>query len=373
MKKVPLFDNKICLLLLIIFFAVPVFSQTESVELFSGFDDRPRGNQGVRVAFYNVENLFNTTHDSLKNDKDFLPDGNYNWNTYRYWQKQHKLAKAISAIGGWEPPEIVGLCEVENKHVLLNLVNNTSLEQHKYRIIHHESPDRRGIDVAMIYRPEKVEIIEEKAIPLVFPFDTASKTRDILYVKAKILYSDTVIMFFNHWPSRYGGQFQTETKRIYAAHLLKKITDSIAKQNPCAKILIIGDLNDHPSDKSLKEGLEVKNPAVYTRKGLLDLMIPYEELREGSHYYNGETGGSWNVLDHIIVSKSLLWDCDGIYVKDSKAFIFKAPFLMETNAAGISVPFRTYIGMKYNGGFADHLPVYVDLFLKKSQQINENP
>ncbi|MBN2745303.1 MAG: hypothetical protein JXR34_01125 [Bacteroidales bacterium] len=356
---------KIPLFLILIFISTFVNGQTDTSALFPGFDDRPRGAEGVRIAFYNVENLFDTEHDSLKFDQDFLPDGNHNWNNYRYWQKQNKLAKVISAIGGWEPPAIVGLCEVENKHVLINLVHNTSLNPTKYRIIHHESPDRRGIDVAMIYRPEKVEIIEEYPITLKFPFDTAGRTRDILYVKARILYSDTLILFFNHWPSRYGGQFNTEPKRIYVAKLLKKMTDSIYKANPCAKVLIMGDLNDHPSDKSLVEGMQIKSPEAYTRKGLIDLMIPYEKAGEGTHYYKGETGGSWNTLDHIIVSQSLLWDCSGAYVKDRKAWIFKPEFLLETNKDQIKVPYRTYIGMKYNGGYADHLPVYVDIFLKK--------
>lgn len=341
------------------------FCQQDSSSLFPGFDDRPRGAEGIRIASYNVENLFDTKHDSLKSDYDFTPDGNYHWTNYRYWQKQNKIAKVITSIGGWEPPAIVGLYEVENLHVLLNLVNNTSLEPLRYRIIHHESPDRRGIDVAMIYRPEKVEIIEERAFPIRFPFDTNGRTRDILYVKARILYSDTIIMFFNHWPSRYGGQFATEPKRIFVAKMLKKMTDSIEKANPCAKVMILGDLNDFPSDLSLVEGLQVKPPSAYTRKGLIDLMIPMQAAGQGTHYYKGETGGEWNMLDHIIVSRSLLWDCSGAFVKDNKAYIFKPNFLLETNADNVLVPYRTYLGMRYNGGFADHLPVYVDLFLKK--------
>lgn len=352
---------------------ISLFGQKDTATLFSGFDDRPRGMDGIRVAFYNTENLFDTTHDSLKLDQDFSEGGGYNWNNYKYWNKQNKIAKTIAAVGGWEAPEIVGFCEVENKHVVLNLVNNTSLAPIKYRIIHHESPDRRGIDVAMIYRPEKVEIIEEYPIRLNFPFDTNSRTRDILYVKALILYSDTLIIFFNHWPSRYGGQFNTEPKRIYIAKMLKHMADSIYKQCPCAKVMIIGDLNDGPSDISLKDGMQTRTPAAYTRQGLIDLAIPWEEAGLGTHYHNGETGGTWNALDHIIVSQSMLWNCSGAYIKNQKAYIFKAPFLLERNDTGIEIPNRTYIGMKYHGGFSDHLPVYVDVFLKKSSDINENP
>jgi predicted extracellular nuclease len=338
--------------------------QADSSALFPGFDDSPRGNKGVRIAFYNVENLFDTEHDSLKRDWDFTPEGNHHWTKYRYWEKQKKLAKVISAVGGWEPPEIVGLAEVENLHVLINLVHNTNLKKHHYQIIHHESPDRRGIDVAMIYRPDKVEIIEERTIAVNFPFNPKSKTRDILYVKAVLLFEDTVNIFINHWPSRWGGQFKTEPKRMYVAKLLKHYTDSIMKASPCSKVLILGDMNDAPSNKSLSESLEVKPPGEYTRYGLIDLMIPYEQQGTGTHYHRGKTGGSWAVLDHIIVSRSMLWDCKGAMIKDSRAYIFRAPFLLEKNADNQLIPNRSYLGMKYHGGFSDHLPVYVDVYLK---------
>jgi len=337
----------------------------DSTSYFPGFDDSPRGNKGIRIAFYNCENLFDTQHDSLKRDYDFTPDGMYHWTSYKYWTKQKHIAQTISAIGGWEAPEIVGLVEVENQHVLINLVHNTNLKKHHYQIIHHESPDRRGIDVAMIYRPDKVEIIEEKALPVRFPFDTATRTRDILYVKARILFGDTVIILLNHWPSRWGGQFQTERKRIFVARKVKHLTDSIMKGNPCVKIIVLGDLNDSPTNKSLVEGLEVKSPETYTKQNLIDLMIPYEKQGVGTHFYVGETGGSWSVLDHIIVSRGLLWDCQGAYVKTGRAYIFRAPFLLEQNASNQTVPNRTNHGMKYHGGFSDHLPVYVDVFIKK--------
>jgi predicted extracellular nuclease len=352
-------------LLLLFLVHTSLFAQQDTSALFPGFDDRPRGMDGIRVVSYNVENLFDFTHDSLKRDQEFLPEGARHWNSYKYWKKQNKIAKVITATGGWEPPAIVGLFEVENRHVLINLVYNTSLKPHGYRIVHHESPDRRGIDVAMIYRPEKVQIIEEKAISVRFPFDTASKTRDILYVKARVLYADTVIFFFNHWPSRWGGQFVTEPKRMYAAKKLKKITDSIQKLNPCAKIVIMGDFNDHPSDKSLTEGLRARTPKAYTKHGLINLMIPMEEAGLGTHFYNSETGGQWNLLDHIIVSRALMWDCSGAYVRDQQAHIFRPPFLFQANKSGVLIPNRTFIGFRYNGGFSDHLPVYVDLFLKK--------
>ena len=354
------------LILILLSISLKICAQNpDSVSYFPGFDDSPRGNKGIRIAFYNCENLFDYEHDSLKRDYDFTPDGRYHWTSYKYWTKQKHLAKTISAIGGWEAPEIVGLAEVENLHVLINLAYNTNLKRHHYNIIHHESPDRRGIDVAMIYRPDKVEIIEEKAIPVYFPFDTATRTRDILFVKARILFQDTVIILFNHWPSRWGGQFQTEQKRIFVAKKVKHLTDSIMKSNPCTKIVIMGDFNDSPSNKSFVEGLEVKSPEAYTKQNLVDLMIPYEKQGKGTHFHVGETGGSWSVLDHVIVSRSLLWDCQGAYVKEGRAHIFRAPFLIEKNLSNQEIPNRTYHGMKYHGGFSDHLPIYVDVLIKK--------
>lgn len=354
--------NKHLFLVLFLWGFSQVFGQN-SEPLFPGFEDEPRGAEGIRLAFYNCENLFDTKHDSLKRDGDFLPGGNHNWNTYKYWQKQKNISKVISTLGGWEAPAIVGLAEVENLHVLINLVYNTSLKKHKYKILHYPSPDRRGIDVAMIYRPEKVEIIESKPIGVRFPFDTASRTRDILYAKIVVLYTDTLHLFINHWPSRWGGQFQTEPKRVYIAKKIKALADSIRQQNSCSNIIIMGDLNDTPSNKSLVEGLEVSSPKNMTSH-LIDLMIPYEQEGKGTHYHKGEIGGSWSVLDHAIVSKSLLESCGSLQIKHQKAMVFKAPFIME-NVAGVEKPFRTYLGMRYHGGYSDHLPIYLDLMIKK--------
>jgi predicted extracellular nuclease len=315
----------------------------------------------MRIVFYNVENLFDPADDTLKSDESFTPEGDYHWSEYKYWQKQHKIAQVISATGGWEVPDIVGLCEVENIHVLINLVRNTSLERYKYSIVHHESPDRRGIDVALIYRGEKFRLLHDTAYQINFPFDPDSRTRDLLYVKGVGLDLDTLHIFVSHWPSKYGGAFVTIPKRKYVAAQIRDFALAIQQTNPEAKILIMGDFNDVPGEESVSQSLQAKSPSDYQSGDLVNLMLPLSQQKGGTHFYAGNTGNEWSVLDQMVVSSPLLDSHSGLVVKNRQAHIFAADFLFETNSAGLVVPFRTFIGMKYNGGFSDHLPVYLDL------------
>lgn len=335
-----------------------ILNTSFSQELFDGFREDARGANGIRVAFYNVENLFDTEDDSLKNDAEFLPEGNKYWNTYRYWTKQKQIAKTISALGGWEAPAIVGLAEIENKHTLINLVQHTPLKKHNYGIVHFESPDKRGIDVALLYRREKIDILESKAIEVRFSDDLGARpTRDILYVKVQILGEDTIHIFVNHWPSRWGGQMQTEPKRMFVASLLKKHADSLLNLDPKAAILIMGDLNDTPQDlsiiKSLGASLDSLSKSQYYN-------LCATSKAKGSHYYQG----GWSFLDQIIVSPSLLNKNAPVHLQPIEMTVFRAPFLLEENSQGEFSPNRTYLGMKYHGGYSDHLPVFVDLYLK---------
>jgi len=331
----------------------------------SDFDDRPRGFDAMRVMFYNCENLFDTEDDSLKADESFTPEGNNHWSNSKYWTKQNHLAQVISALGGWETPAIIGLCEVENRHVLINLAYNTSLKKYQYGIIHHESPDRRGIDVALLYQKQKFTVLSDTAYQVYFPFDTASRTRDILYVKGIALNSDTLHVFVSHWPSKYGGAFVTIPKRKYVAKKIKSYSDAILKKNPNAHILIMGDFNDTPIDESVTQGLKAKSPDKYKKGDLVNLMYPLNGGVMGSHFYAGPTGNEWSVLDQMVVSSPMLDSTSTLFVKNGKAHIFTAGFLLEQNDKGIIVTNRTYIGMKYHGGYSDHLPVYIDIERKK--------
>ncbi len=325
------------------------------------FKDDFRGDRAIRVMFYNVENLFDTFNDSLKADDNFTPEGNNRWTEFKLNKKYKDLAKVVLAVGGWEAPEIVGLCEIENRFVLDQWIQKTGLKNWNYQIIHEESPDNRGIDVAMLYRPDKFTPINHEAIRIIFPFDKNSKTRDILYVRGLVTQTDTIHLFVNHWPSKFGGAKETEPKRMFVAKLLRSKVDSIFSLNAQANIIIMGDLNDEPTDESVMKGLrpvvDLKN--LKAPNELFNLM--YAIRHRGSHKYQE----SWSTIDQFIVSGGLLLREEGLRIAPEKAIIFEADFLLEKDERNMGYkPYRTFIGMKYHGGYADHLPIYVDLLLK---------
>ncbi len=311
------------------------------------------------VAFYNVENLFDTINDPLKNDDDFTPDGKLMWNSNRYLSKTINTSKVIMAIGNGEAPAIMGLCEVENRDVLEYMIRITPLSKMKYAVVHEESPDNRGIDVAMLYRKDLFKPIEHKAITVDLKPDTF-KTRDILYVKGILDEEDTLHVFVNHWPSRIGGEGQSEFKRINAAKTLRKEVDNIMKNDSTAKIIIMGDFNDYPNNKSLEEVLLAKKDTSEIQSGELFNMLYLKHMKgEGTHYYDNH----WGMLDQIIISKSLV-KCEKkrVCTLPGRADVFNPDWILFFNKDGIKIPNRTYIGNSYKGGYSDHLPVYMYLF-----------
>lgn len=327
------------------------------------YDSSELSRGDVRLMFYNCENLFDTDDDPLKRDEEFLPDGDRNWSKYRYWKKLSNIYKVIIAVGGWDAPEIVGLCEIENLKVLRDLVNNTPLSRIGYEIVHYESPDKRGIDVALFYRPDKVELLYSKAIPINFPNEPNHKTRDILQVKILTKNEDTLHVFINHWPSKWGGQLETEPSRIFVASILRESVDSIFSMNKNANIVITGDFNDEPEDKSLKHHLNAKLVYDKYEPGELYNLSYYleHEKQLGSHKYRSE----WGILDQMIISGSLLNKNSKLKTTIDNTSIFNAEFLLEKDESYLGKkPFRTYTGFKFNDGFSDHLPVYIDLFFK---------
>lgn len=317
----------------------------------------------VRIMFYNVENLFDTEDDSLKMDEEFLPEGTRNWSKFRYFQKQSQLSKVITAVGGWSPPELVGLCEIENRSVLNYLTRQSPLYVFGYQIIHQESPDARGIDVALLYQPKSFRPVTTEFIAVDYPVNKR-KTRDIIYVQGILPNHDTLHVFVNHWPSRYGGQLESEENRIFVAGLLKQKTDSILKNNPQALITIMGDFNDEPDNTSLLKTLNAV-PAYDSlqTKQLINLSYKLRYTNnQGSHKYQGQ----WTLLDQVIVSGALLNKNRNTYTTPEKLTIVRAPFLLEPDEAYLGdKPYRTYVGFKYNGGFSDHLPVFIDLLNKE--------
>ena len=328
------------------------------------FSDLPRNNQGVRVMFYNTENLFYPEDDSTKRDDDFTVEGMKRWSYYRYQQKLNNIYKVIMAVGGWEPPSIIGFCELEHKKVLEDLINKTPLLKWGYEIVHEESPDRRGIDVGLIYRPDKFKYVAHEAIQVDFPFDASAKTRDVLHVQGQILGKDTLSVFVNHWPSRYGGQAVSEPRRIYVASLLRSKIDSMQLKDANSKVIVMGDMNDYADNESLLLTLKAKSDLNNLESG--DLYNYMHALSKnwqmGSHKYQGH----WGTLDHMIVSASLLKENRKNHIKASSTGgqIFSARFLMEEDSRYLGLqPFRTYAGPRYIGGFSDHLPIYLDIMI----------
>jgi hypothetical protein len=313
---------------------------------------------GIRIMFYNVENLFYPTNDSLKNDDEFTKEGMRYWTFKRYYDKLNKVAKTSIAIGEWEPPAVIGLCEVESIECLEDLVKKTPLKKYGYEIVFQEGPDNRGIDVALLYRPDHFKLLSYDPITLTFPEEGSRPTRDILYVKG-MTGSDTLHLFVNHWPSRYGGQLATLPKRNFAAQVLRSQYDSIMAVVPSAKILAMGDFNDHPDDESMQDILRAKKSISDMKKGDLYNMIWQYEFKKGTHKYDHE----WGILDQFVASPGLLDTNGRLYTKTQYAQIFDAEYLLEQEKDGVGkITNRTYIGFKYHGGYSDHLPIYVDVY-----------
>jgi predicted extracellular nuclease len=315
----------------------------------------------IRIMFYNVENFFDTRNDSLTADDEFLPGSDKDWNNYRFKEKTIHLFKTIAAVGETFPPEIICFAEIENKKVLFELVKNTPLEKYEYEIVHYDSPDFRGIDVGLIYRKDVLKKICSQQLPISFPFDPSRTTRDILYLKALTENSDTIHLFVNHWPSRRGGQNISEPYRIHVAKILKAKTDSILMINPCANIIITGDFNDQPYDKSLTQSLSADTPdEPYLCATLYNLSAHLlETCKCGTYRYQM----NWNMLDQFIVSGNLLHFGSGLKTCSECLHIARFSFLLlEDKKYGGDKPYRTYQGPIYKGGFSDHLPIYLDVY-----------
>ncbi|GAB4318890.1 MAG: endonuclease [Bacteroidales bacterium] len=313
-----------------------------------------------RVVFYNVENLWDTFDDPEKQDEEFLPEGERRWNDTKMYRKLENIAKVIIGAGGWEPPVAVGLCEVENRYVLDQLTGRTALSRIGYSVIHFESPDKRGIDVALLYRPGLFKPDTAFPVRITFPFDSGSFTRDILYVKGRVAGSPTIHIFVNHWPSRYGGYMETRPKRAVAAQTLRHMTDSLLSVDSLCRILIMGDLNDTPQDESVAAILGVKPWPDFSANNLTGL------ISAGTGFPGTiRSGAGWMVFDQIIISKGLADTTSLFYADPSSAMIYHEEFLLQPDERfGGVKPFRTYSGFRYLGGFSDHLPVMVDLILK---------
>ncbi len=308
------------------------------------------------IAFYNVENLFDTINSVGVNDAKYTPENEMPWNTERYFHKLDQLARVIKAmdtVNGF--PVVIGLSEIENENVLIDLVAHDSLKDAAYSYLHKNSPDLRGIDVAMIYQPEFYQPLSTNFIYVNLP-DSARRTRDILYSKGILGGADTVHLFFNHWVSRWGGQEATEPSRILIAGLLKQITDSIMETNPNSAIILAGDLNDNPTDTSVFHVLGAVKPETPAKeKKLYNLSLSKFENGEGSLYYR-----NWDMFDQFIVSSALLETENKVHLLSEDQQIVKYDWMLYKPKKGDSRPSRT-AAKYYYGGFSDHLPVMINL------------
>jgi len=312
--------------------------------------DEERGNHALRVSFYNIENLFDTIDHPRKRDEEYTPNAEKKWNSYKYRDKLNKVSKVIIAMGGWEAPAIVGLCEIENDTVLADLANTAALKKHGYQFVHFISPDRRGIDVALLYQANKFTPVYTENIKVALKDEPDFRTRDILYVKG-FFNLDTLHIFVNHWPSRRGGSQQSEYKRINAASVLRAKLDSLYAAQPNTKVIIMGDFNDTPENKSIEETL-MKD----SNFGLHNLMES-KPKSYGSHKYKGH----WSYIDQIIISESLKNN-----TKQESAIVFWQEWMMEEDSKHPGFyPKRSWRGPFYHYGFSDHLPVFIDIIFDK--------
>ena len=318
---------------------------------------------GFKAVFWNVENLFDTRHDSLKNDNEFLPESIRHWHAGRFKKKINNVARTIVAIGEGDVPDIVGLCEVENDYVLKYLTRYSALKELGYRYVMTECKDARGIDVALLYQRGRFRLIEHQSLSIPRDRPDRKPTRDILHVVGALINADTLDVFVVHFPSRSGGVKESEPYRVSAARQLRQAVDSLfqARQHP--QVIIMGDFNDTPTNKSISKILNATHPTDSIQpKELYHLLAQKAKSHKyGSHKYRGE----WKLLDHIIVSGNLLRANSNLYTSEERADVVNLPFLLEEDTQyGGMKPFRTYNGMKYIGGFSDHLPVFANFQLQ---------
>ena len=309
------------------------------------------------VAFYNVENLFDTLDDPLKMDEDFTPTGKLQWNAARYQEKQSRIAEVIDLLPG-DLPVFVGLCEVENRTVLSDLIKQPALNAKSrsghYEIIHADSPDERGIDVAAIYDATQLKNVRFEYYSIALPDPKDPNTRDILHAQGT-LSGEAIHFFVNHWPSRSGGQSESEPNRLAVAALLKLKVEAVLADDAQAKIIIMGDFNDHPNDRSIYDVLGAKDsPAA----SFYNQMYAIHTAGNGSYFYKGE----WGALDQMITSSGLM-NSTGWHVDASSAGVLRDEKILFRDKEGVARPSRSYAGDSYKGGYSDHLPVW--LVLKK--------
>ncbi len=289
--------------------------------------------------FYNVENLFDTIK-GLNDDQEFLPNSKKEWNSQKYEEKLSNIRQVLTDAG---IPLVAGFCEVENGQVVRDIVKNQKSFKN-YGVVHYDSEDKRGIDVAMIYDSAQLKLLASGILRFRFEDDTAARTRDILWSSFQWK-KQTFYVLVNHWPSRLGGMEKTNPRRMKAAETARHFVDSIMKIDQNARIIVMGDLNDHPTDEAPKKLAEKLQP----------MILPTSGKFGGTHYYDKK----WDILDHIYVSPGTL-NAKKLKVVQQSGVIHEFPYLFK-EVNGNKYIRRTYFGSKYEGGYSDHLPVSIEI------------
>lgn len=321
--------------------------------LFSGFANAQSDNS-ISLVWYNVENLFDTIDDPTTNDDEYLPSAPKQWNSWKYWSKLNRIAKVLRNSTGWKAPDIIILGEIENNEVLYHLSTRAPLSGTTYRIIHYDSPDRRGIDVGILYNPDVIHMYQSDTIGIHFPQHPEIKTRSILHAVGFTSNQDTIHVYGVHWPSRWGGQEESEWKRLYAAETLQRDIDSTMKNCPNARIIIAGDFNDGPNDRSVSHLCEPDSASTPLINAMRSM-----DTRRGTHRY----GGIWEYLDQWIYSPEL---SDGPLFVDT-TYVYWNSFMMDSPEDEFTTrPRRSWRGNMFTSGYSDHLPIVLLLNRKAS-------
>jgi len=307
------------------------------------------------VAFYNLENLYDPNSTDELRDKEYSPTGLKAWTQEKYQKKLNNLAYVINQLAKNNIPEgaaIVGVAEVGNRKVLEDLVKTGDLASAGYKVVHYDSPDRRGVDVGLLYNPKLFTVTSSHPYPYVLPDNPDFKTRDQLLVSGTLA-GESFHVIVNHWPSRYGEK--SSELREHAASITKHIADSIYKSDKNAKIVIMGDLNDDPTDKSCRLVLNAKKKQEEVKPGgLFNTMWELYDEGIGSLRYQGK----WNLFDQIIISESLLTKKTSS-LKFWKAEVFNADFLIQKDGKYQGYPLRSFSGNTFINGYSDHFPTLI--------------
>lgn len=316
------------------------------------------------IAFYNLENFYDTIDNPIVNDDEFTPKGEKNYNSSIYYSKIEHLATVISQLGtdvNPDGPAILGTAEIENDTVLNDLIHNHLISNRHYSFVHYDSKDLRGVDVALIYNPKYFKVEDSRKLFVHLPAGAKESifTRDVLWVKGK-LDGETVHVFVNHWPSRLGGEERSAPGRAAAAMVCKNFADSVQKEDPDAKIIIMGDLNDDPVSPSLTKVIGAKGKKDDVQAG--GFFNPWVEMYKKG-YGTLAYQDAWGLFDQIVVSYSWLDKNQNGYFYYHQ-HIFNRPYMIENNGRYRGYPMRTWDGNTYRGGYSDHFPTYLVMVKK---------